>query len=192
MNSLVDTVRDSPFSEKLDAFNDVEGRTALLVRGDNTDPLPFQGVFLHAFDLFLKLLPHVEQDLHPFVLHPAGGHFPVSHMGHEDNRPFPFFDGLHEEIKALADVRDLLLVPEQETVQEDIGEVVILPPGAPEMITPAFVREKRPVETDADDHTGGKEEEVSRGDEPGKEDEYPDPRSPGKGHQTLVKKDFHA
>jgi hypothetical protein len=70
--------------------------------------------------------------------------------------------------------------------------MVILTPGAPERIKPGFSGKQRPVEADADGHTRGKEEKVARGDKPGKEDEYPDPRSPGKGHQTFVKKGFHA
>jgi hypothetical protein len=89
-------------------------------------------------------------------------------------------------------LRELLIFPEQETVQEDIGEVVILPPGAPERIKPGFSGKESPIETDADSHAGGKEEKVARGDDPGKENEHPDPRSPGKDHQTFVKNGFHA
>jgi len=68
--------------------------------------------FLHALISSLYFFPRKAGP--SFLYASSAGATSSFPYGTEDDRPFSFFDLLHEEIKALADLRELLIFPEQE------------------------------------------------------------------------------
>ena len=144
----------------MQALQDVHGRSPVLRNGNDADSALFDALLLPPFDLLPVLRPQVEQQPHAgmfpaLMLEEPCGDLPAAHVGHEDDPSPAAFRRRDDMLPPLVRRCEIIAIRQAEPVQEDVDEMVILPPGAPEWITAPPVRKEAAVEADADGDAAG-------------------------------------
>ena len=148
------------FPEEIQALQNVHGRSTVLRDGDDTNAALRDAFLLTPFDLLPVFRPQIKQQPHaglfPAVMaQELSGDFPAAHMGHEDDSPPTAFSRSSDMLPSLISRCDIRAFFQEEPIQEDVNEVVILPPSAPQGVPAPLFRKKTTVKTDADSDTAG-------------------------------------
>ena len=86
---------------------------------------------------------------------------------------------------------ELRAFQQEEPVEEDMDEMVILLPGAPQGVPARALREEAAVEADAHGDAAGKEEKIPERHVPGDQEKDPAPESPRQEHEAAVEEILH-
>jgi len=89
------------------------------------------------------------------------------------------------------DIFDGFFIEADETVNLDIGKLVILTPRALQMIEKVSVGKKNTVKFQAIRHAHREKKKVSGGNKPGQNAEKPQPQPPGQIEQYFIRHFFH-
>jgi hypothetical protein len=120
-----------------------------------------------------------------------GGNFPVSYMGHENYAADLSVHGILKVLPALMGEGNIPVIEQKKPVQKYLGEMVVLPPGTPEMIQASPERKECPVKAYADSYPQGKKEKIAGGNAPGRYPEHPLSQAPCQGDEKPVETLLH-
>jgi hypothetical protein len=94
-------------------------------------------------------------------------------MRHEQNAAIALVDGLFKVFDAFGRVSDLVRYLEQIPVQKNMGEIMKLSPGAPEMKNPIAMGIQGLINPGAAAHPAGEKKKIARRHKPGKHQKNP-------------------
>jgi hypothetical protein len=94
-------------------------------------------------------------------------------MRHQKNCAGFFLQGLLQTFHAFGRIVNIVKFLQHESIEEHIGKIMKLTPGAPYMGKPVFLWKNRPVKPNAGIYPPGKEHKKTRGNDPGEHNKNP-------------------
>jgi len=134
-------------------------------------------LLLDPLDLLPVFDPHIKKKPNAAILalQEMRGNLPVPHVRHEeDAAAVHSYDSL-KVFPPFRSIGNIIGFLKQEPVSKTGCKLMELPPGAPEVIDPAPLREKSLVKPYAVPHSGREKKEISRWNDPCKNQKNPEP-----------------